>query len=80
MSKKPKTTGEHIISIYGHITGLKKDRANLKSNHISHLHADVTKIDKKLDEKFGTIINWIVYGLGGFAVVLLGQILYFFGK
>ena len=35
---------------------------------------------KKLDEKFGTIINWIVYGLGGFAVVLLGQLLYFFGN
>ena len=76
MSKKPKTTGEHIISIYGHITGLKKDIANLKSNHIHHLHSDVTKIDKKLDDKFGTIINWIIYGLGAVGILVLGQLLY----
>jgi len=31
----PKTTREHIISLHGHVTGLKKDIASLK-----------TKIDK----------------------------------
>ena len=74
--KKPRTTGEHIVALYGHITGLKKSVDNLKSNHIKHLHEDVDKIDKKID----TITNWIIYGLGGFAVVLLGQLLYFLDK
>lgn len=74
--KKPRTTGEHIVALYGHITGLKKSVDNLKSNHIKHLHDDVDKIDKKID----TITNWIIYGLGGFAVVLLGQLLYFLDK
>lgn len=74
--KKPRTTGEHIVALYGHITGIKKSVENLKSNHIKHLHEDVDKIDKKID----TITNWIIYGLGGFAVVLLGQLLYFLDK
>ena len=74
--KKPRTTGEHIVALYGHITGLKKSVDNLKSNHIKHLHEDVDKIDKKID----TITNWIIYGLGGFAVVLPGQLLYFLDK
>ena len=74
--KKPRTTGEHIVALYGHITGIKKSVENLKSNHIKHLHQDVDKIDKKID----TITNWIIYGLGGFAVVLLGQLLYFLDK
>ena len=38
MAKNPKTTGEHIVALYGHITGLKKDISNLKTNHIKHLH------------------------------------------
>lgn len=74
--KKPRTTGEHIVALYGHITGIKKSVENLKTNHIKHLHQDVDKIDKKID----TITNWIIYGLGGFAVVLLGQLLYFLDK
>jgi hypothetical protein len=23
--KEPKTTGEHLVALYGHVTGLKKD-------------------------------------------------------
>ena len=30
MTKKPKTTGEHIIALYGHISGVKKSIENLK--------------------------------------------------
>ena len=32
MAKNPKTTNEHIIALYGHITGLKKSINNLKTN------------------------------------------------
>ncbi len=76
MSKKPRTTGEHIVALYGHITGLKKDISNLKTNHIKHLHEDVEKIDTKIDK----VTSWIIYGLGTFAVVLLGQLLYIFSN
>ena len=76
MAKNPRTTGEHIVSLYCHVTGLKKDIANLKSNHIKHLHHDVEKIDSKIDK----VTSWIIYGLGTFAVVLLGQLLYIFSN
>ena len=51
MAKRPKNTSEHLISIYGHIEGLKKSISNLKSNHIFHLHQDVEKINEKVDTK-----------------------------
>lgn len=76
MSKKPKTTGEHIISIYGHIKGLTREINIIKTNHIKHLHQDVNKLDDKIDKKFDTIINWLVYGLGSVIILLITQILY----
>jgi len=76
MAKNPKTTGEHIIALYGHITGLKKDISNLKTNHIKHLHQDVEKIDSKFDK----LISWIVYGVGAVAILFLTQILYILTK
>ena len=33
MAKQPKTTSEHLISIYGYITVLKKEINNIKNNH-----------------------------------------------
>jgi hypothetical protein len=50
MTKKPQTTGEHIVSLYGHITGLKKDINVIKNNHLKHMHQDIEKIDEKLDK------------------------------
>jgi hypothetical protein len=38
MAKRPRTTGEHIVSLYGHVTGLKKDISTIKNNHLKHLH------------------------------------------
>ena len=76
MSRKPKTTGEHLIALYGHITGIKRDISNLKSNHLKHMHKDIDKIHEKLDQKFDTITNWLMYGLGALAILVLGQLLY----
>jgi hypothetical protein len=45
----PKTTGEQLQDLYGHVTGLKKDIFILKDNHIRHMHEDIDKIDKKVD-------------------------------
>ena len=80
MAKSPKTTSEHIIALYGHITGLKKSINNLKTNHIKHLHSDVEKIDEKIDRRFDSITNWIVYGLGAVALLVITQLLYIFSN
>ena len=80
MIKKPKTTNEHIISIYVFITGLKKEVNIIKTNHLKHLHEDVNKLDEKLDKRFDTVINWLVYGLGGVIILLITQLLYNISK
>ena len=47
MAMDPKTTREHIVSLYGHISGVKK---NLK-----HVHEDVEKLGGKIDK-----IYWVM--------------------
>ena len=76
MSKKPKTTGEHIIALYGHITGLKKSIHKIENNDLKHMHQDIDKLDSKFDK----LTTWIVYGVGAVAIVFLTQILYIFSK
>ncbi|BCV05132.1 MAG: hypothetical protein CM15mV98_450 [uncultured marine virus] len=49
MAKQPKTTSEHLISIYGYITGLKREVSSIKNNHLKHLHQDVDKLHGKVD-------------------------------
>jgi hypothetical protein len=76
MSKRPKTTGEHIVALYGHITGLKKSISTIQNNHLKHLHQDVEKINDKFDK----LIFWIVGGIGAIALIFLAQVLYFLSK
>jgi hypothetical protein len=76
MSKKPRTTGEHIIALYGHITGLKKSINKIENNDLKHMHQDIDKLDSKFDK----LTTWIVYGVGAVAIVFLTQILYIFSK
>ena len=80
MAKRPRTTGEHIVALYGHITGLKKDIITIKDNHLSHMHQDIEKIDDKIDKKFDNLINTILYGVGAVALMFLAQVLYFLSK
>ena len=51
----PKTTREHIVSIYGYITGLKKDITSIKKNDLKHIHQDVEKLGGKIDK-----IYWVL--------------------
>ena len=44
----PKTTREHIISLHGHVTGLKKDIASIKTNHLRHMHDNIDKLGGKI--------------------------------
>jgi hypothetical protein len=53
----PKTTREHIISLHGHVTGLKKDIANLKTNHLKHMCLDIKSLGGKIDNLLGSISN-----------------------
>ena len=80
MTKRPKTTGEHIVSLYGHVTGLKKDISTIKNNHLAHMHQDIEKIDDKIDKKFDNLINTILYGVGAVALLFIAQVLYFLSK
>ena len=50
----PKTTRESIISLEGHITGLKRDVDNIKKNDLLHMHQDIDKLGGKIDK-----IYWV---------------------
>jgi hypothetical protein len=58
--KKPSTTGEHLVSLYGHVEGFKKD--------IKHLHDDVSKINDKVDN----MVYWIIGGAFTTILTLVG--------
>ena len=51
----PKTTREHIIALHGHISGLKKDIASIKTNHLKHMHGTIDKLGGKIDK-----IYWVL--------------------
>lgn len=70
----PKTIRENIISIQGHITGVKKDIDSIKNNHLKHLHEDVTSIHGKLDKYVNAFIGFLVTVI----LILLGAIFKFF--
>ena len=70
MAKKPTTTSEHLISIYGYITGLKREISNIKNNHLKHLHEDVDKLHGKVDKLLYVILG----GLGAIVATLIGFI------
>ena len=60
MGMKPKTTREHIISLYGHITGVRKDISQIKNNHLKHIHSDIDKLGGKVDK-----IYWVLLATVG---------------
>ena len=64
MAIEPKTTREHIVSLYGHVTGLKKDINQIKNNHLKHIHEDVEKLGGKIDK-----IYWVLLTVAGTAVL-----------
>ena len=68
MAKQPKTTSEHHISIYGYITGLRREVSQIKNNHLKHLHEDVDKLHTKIDK----ILYVILGGLGAVIATLIG--------
>ena len=68
--KSPKTTSEHIISLYGYITGLRRDINTIKNNHLKHMHKDIDELHNKIDR----LLYWILGGLGATIATLVGLI------
>ena len=52
MAIEPKTTREHIVSLYGHVKGVKKD--------IAHMHNGIHKLGGKVDK-----IYWVLLATVG---------------
>ena len=64
MPIEPKNTREHIISLYGDISGLKRDVSQIKNNHLKHIHEDVEKLGGKIDK-----VYWVLLTAAGTAVL-----------
>tara|TARA_Y100001938_G_scaffold133412_1_gene192750 strand:- start:224 stop:415 length:192 start_codon:yes stop_codon:yes gene_type:complete len=63
MAIEPKTTREHIVSLYGHIRGVKKD--------INHMHGGIHKLGGKIDK-----IYWVLLvAVGTVALFFLEKLL-----
>ena len=63
MEIKPKSTREHLISLYAHITGLKRSQY--------HMHKGIHELGGKIDK-----IYWVLLGtVGAVSLVLLERIL-----
>ena len=58
MAIEPKTTREHILSLYGHISGVKKN--------IKHVHEDVENLRGKIDNSY-----WVLLTVAGTAVLFV---------
>jgi hypothetical protein len=55
--KTPEDTGEHLMALYGHVEGLKKD--------VGHLHRDIEKLNEKvegIEHKTDRLLYWIIGG------------------
>ena len=52
MGIEPKTNREHIISINGHITGLKKD--------VKHMHYGIHRLGGKIDRIYWVLLATVV--------------------
>ena len=56
----PKTLRENIISLQGHITGLKKDVSTIKNNHLKHMSLRIRDLGGKIDK-----IYWVLLAMVG---------------
>ena len=64
----PKTIRENIISLQGHITGIKKDVATIKNNHLKHMSLRIRDLGGKIDK-----IYWVLLAAVGAVVLQLFQ-------
>jgi|TARA_B100001559_G_scaffold262144_1_gene227358 hypothetical protein len=71
MAIEPKNTREHILALYGYLTGVKRDISQIKNNHLKHMHADIDKLGGKVDK-----IYWVLLAtVGTVALFFLDKLL-----
>jgi len=70
MAIEPKTQREHIISLYGYVTGVKKDVYAIKKNQ-GHIHQDIEKLGGKIDK-----IYWVLLAAVGTVAMSLFKIFF----
>ena len=68
MNKEPRNTGEHIVALYGHIKGLKREVCNIKKNHLAHMQEEIDKLHIKMDR----FLYWLIGGMGAIILTFLG--------
>tara|TARA_Y100001973_G_C5173360_1_gene320415 strand:+ start:1137 stop:1358 length:222 start_codon:yes stop_codon:yes gene_type:complete len=66
--KYPKTTGEHIVALYGHIKGLKTSINTIKTNDLRHIHQDIEGLHTKSDR----LLFYIIGGLASAVGIIVG--------
>ena len=64
----PKPIRENIISLQGHITGLKKDVTSIKNNHLKHMSLRIRDLGGKIDK-----IYWVLLAVVGTIALQLFQ-------
>ena len=64
----PKSVRENIISLQGHITGLKKDVTSIKNNHLKHMSLRIRDLGGKIDK-----IYWVLLVMVGTIALQLFQ-------
>ena len=64
----PKSVRENIISLQGHITGLKRDVASIKNNHLKHMSLRIRDLGGKIDK-----IYWVLLAVVGTIALQLFQ-------
>ena len=64
----PNSVRENIISLQGHITGLKRDVANIKTNHIKHMDQHIHELGGKIAKSY-----WVLLAMVGAVALQLFQ-------
>jgi hypothetical protein len=64
----PKSIRENIISLQGHITGLKRDVTSIKNNHLKHMSLRIRDLGGKIDK-----IYWVLLAVVGTIALQLFQ-------
>ena len=60
---KPKSTREHLLSIYGYITGIKKD--------MKHMHEGIHDLGGKIDKIYSVVLGTV----GAVSLLLLEKVI-----
>ena len=70
MMAEPRTTKEHIIALYGHVEGVKREVRTIKENHLTHIHEDIDKLGAKGDK----LLFWLMSGMLTIIITIVGLV------